>query len=190
MVVEVEFEKLSENESERACRLGVPVGYAVEGEREAKERLMRVCEAKFVFRELVAEVVNGAIVAGGVSISSVPFVKSVAGMGRVCVVIATLGYATERELCRASMESTRTHFLLDAVSDVYVEALCDFAEEYIAKGRKHSARYSPGYMGLSLDLQKDLIKLTDAERLIGIKLTESKLMTPRKSVSFVFGIEE
>jgi cobalamin-dependent methionine synthase I len=47
-------------------------------------------------------------------------------------------------------------------------------------------RFSPGYGDWTLDNQPQVLQLAEAER-IGITLTESNIMIPRKSVSAVIG---
>ena len=49
-------------------------------------------------------------------------------------------------------------------------------------------RYSPGYGDLPLTLQPQLLSLLDAARQIGLTLTDTCLMTPRKSVTALFGL--
>ncbi|MDH5542179.1 MAG: hypothetical protein OEY64_04350 [Nitrospinota bacterium] len=47
-------------------------------------------------------------------------------------------------------------------------------------------RYAPGYGDWSLDAQPEMMRLTQGER-IGVHLTETNIMIPRKSVSAVIG---
>ena len=48
-------------------------------------------------------------------------------------------------------------------------------------------RFSPGYGDFSLDCQKDIIRALEAEKTVGVTLTDSLLMTPSKSVTAVIG---
>ena len=52
------------------------------------------------------------------------------------------------------------------------------------------SRYSPGYGDLPLELQREIIRVLDCGRTIGITLTESLLMQPSKSVTAVIGMKE
>ena len=75
-----------------------------------------------------------------------------------------------------------------ALADALIEALCDFAEAEVCSGLDTSGRFSPGYADLELSLGKEIIALTDAERTLGIKLTESGLMVPKKSVNAIIAV--
>ena len=49
-------------------------------------------------------------------------------------------------------------------------------------------RFSPGYGDLPLELQKDVFRVLDCPRKIGLSLNESLLMSPSKSVTAIIGI--
>jgi cobalamin-dependent methionine synthase I len=51
-------------------------------------------------------------------------------------------------------------------------------------------RYSPGYGDLSLSFQPVLLNELNAAKLLGITLTDSYLMIPRKSISAIIGVKE
>ena len=50
-------------------------------------------------------------------------------------------------------------------------------------------RFSPGYGDLALAHQKEVLKLLNAEKNVGITLTDTCLMVPTKSVSAIVGIK-
>ena len=60
-------------------------------------------------------------------------------------------------------------------------------DEATARGLGTGMRASPGQEGWSIWQQQMLFGLLSAEE-IGVRLTESCLMLPRKSVSFVIGL--
>ena len=49
-------------------------------------------------------------------------------------------------------------------------------------------RFSPGYGDLSLELQRDIFRLLDCQRQIGVTLGDSLLMSPSKSVTAIIGV--
>jgi hypothetical protein len=81
-------------------------------------------------------------------------------------------------------------FIIDALADALIEAVCDAAEEEISLGLDTTGRFSPGYGDLELSLGCEILTLCDAERLLGIKMTESALMVPKKSVSAIIAIKD
>ncbi len=83
-------------------------------------------------------------------------------------------------------------FILDAIGSLTVEKAMDKIQESLkfsveSQELKISNRYSPGYCNWPLTDQKPLFDLI-GQKPIGIELSDSCLMTPRKSVSGLIGI--
>ena len=82
--------------------------------------------------------------------------------------------------------------LLDAAATAAVEHLADQVDALIqreaARSGQHTVwRFSPGYGDWPLDQQPELIRVTKCET-IGISLSESKMLVPRKSVTAIIGL--
>jgi hypothetical protein len=82
-------------------------------------------------------------------------------------------------------------YILDTIGSVTVEAAIDKIQksvenELIIEGVKITNRYSPGYCGWALKEQKQLFAFFP-NNLAGIKLSDSCLMDPIKSVSGIIG---
>jgi len=82
-------------------------------------------------------------------------------------------------------------FYLGHVGGWMADYLADRVDERIRRecakhGYKTTMRYSPGYGDWTLDAQPDLLKAVEAER-VGARLTDTKIMIPRKSVSAAIG---
>lgn len=83
--------------------------------------------------------------------------------------------------------------ILDSCASAAVENLCDNLEtdlraEVEAEGLFLTDRFSPGYGDLPLSFQRDFCALLNAQRQIGLTVSESSLLIPRKSVTAVLGI--
>ena len=83
-------------------------------------------------------------------------------------------------------------YILDAIGSLTVENAMDKIQQKLKSdmsknGFKISNRYSPGYCNWPLSDQKPLFELI-GENSTGIGLSDSCLMTPRKSVSGIIGI--
>ena len=74
-------------------------------------------------------------------------------------------------------------FIYDAVCSAIAEAACDAAEKKICAGERTKNRFSPGYADCPLEAQKDIFGLISPDKYIGVKLLDSLLMSPMKSVS-------
>lgn len=82
--------------------------------------------------------------------------------------------------------------LLDGIGSAAVDALTEEASKFIAekascRGYETSSPINPGMPGLPIAEQRQLLKLVPAGK-IGVSLTSSGMMVPRKSVSMVIGI--
>lgn len=83
-------------------------------------------------------------------------------------------------------------YILDAIGSLTVEKAMDKIQENLkvacaAEGLKISNRYSPGYCNWPLTDQQPLFELI-SDNPTGIALSDSCLMTPRKSISGIIGI--
>ena len=72
----------------------------------------------------------------------------------------------------------------EQIAQMVHERVCDEASE---RGWRTGMRASPGQEGWAIEQQRQLFSLVPAER-VGVRLTESCLMIPRKSVSFAIGL--
>ena len=107
--------------------------------------------------------------------------------------VCTIGPALELEAARSSCagESLRA-LLLDAIGSVAVESLARqtariIADAAAAMGLEAGVRFSPGYGKWALEGQRELFAIADGAA-IGVRLNDSCIMEPRKSVSFAVRI--
>lgn len=79
--------------------------------------------------------------------------------------------------------------VLDAIGSALVEGLAESAQKYLAfldESYELTPRYSPGYGDLDLRVQAIFFEILEPEK-IGISLTKSYMMVPRKSVTAICG---
>ncbi len=112
-----------------------------------------------------------------------------------CVLIAaTLGNALETAIRRAQVRGLTRALMLDCCGSAAIESVCDAAEAEIraavGEGKHLTDRFSPGYGDLPLSVQPLLLDILDAPRRIGLTLTPTGIMTPRKSVTAILGIAD
>jgi hypothetical protein len=87
-----------------------------------------------------------------------------------------------------------TGYVYDVIGSEVAEAAVDLMQEnllktMIAEGKKITNRYSPGYCGWDVAEQHKLFQLIP-DNFCGVKLNDSALMNPEKSVSGFIGIGE
>ena len=111
----------------------------------------------------------------------------------VIVFTATVGIEIDRLIEKYGKISPSKAVILDALGAERIEALCDaFCEDMslVVKDRnlQIKPRFSAGYGDVPLEIQKDIFRVLDCHRKIGVTLNESLLMSPSKSVTALIGL--
>ena len=106
---------------------------------------------------------------------------------------ATLGVESERLLLMEQARSSTQAVIMDAVLSAAIEAVCDQMEdklrgEFAQKGLHLTDRFSPGYGDMPLEQTRDICEVLSAARGIGLTVSSSGIMIPRKSVTAVLGV--
>ena len=134
--------------------------------------------------------------------------KNLLGCDRAVLFAATIGSGIDRLIRRYEKADPKLGLLLQGLGAERVESLCDafnadvdaVARILQEKKRKEDApdydvtvpatrfRFSPGYGDLPIEVQREFLPLLDAERRLGITLSDSCLMAPSKSVTAIIGI--
>lgn len=119
--------------------------------------------------------------------------RHLAGAGEVAVLAASVGPHLETEVTRLFAAGEYTAgLLLDAAGTTAVEAAADAANVLIAdqaarRGLLAKCRFSPGYGDWTITDQAAIVALAGGAS-IGIMVTETSMLVPRKSVSAVIGL--
>lgn len=118
--------------------------------------------------------------------------RNLSGCDRIVVFAATLGLGLDRLIARYGYQSPSKALMLQAIGAERIEALCDrfceqLRQEAAQAGLHPVPRFSPGYGDFPLELQKDIFRVLDCSRKIGLTLNESLLMSPSKSVTAIAG---
>lgn len=117
------------------------------------------------------------------------------GCDKLILFAATVGIETDRLISKYSRISPVKALMFQAIGAERIEALCDTFEnkikaQYAAEGRECVYRISAGYGDIPLEMQKDIFKILDCPKRIGLSLNESLLMSPTKSVTAVIGVKK
>ncbi len=109
--------------------------------------------------------------------------------------VATIGSSLENKVSEFFTQGEYPRAIaLDAVGTVAVESLSKYIENLICQEAKEqyfkTTRYfSPGYGDWDINQQKIIFQIIPADK-IGVKLTESCMMVPKKSLSWAMGTGE
>lgn len=112
---------------------------------------------------------------------------------KVIICATTLGYQVDQRIRLAGITNMSTAILLDTAAMVIIEAQLDqwmtsLNETEVLKGTYLSQRYSPGYGDMPLSVQHAILGALDTAKSIGLTITASEILLPKKSVTAVIGI--
>ena len=131
----------------------------------------------------------------GIEITSHSLEAALKGCSETYIFAATLGEDVDILLRRYSAASVSRATVMQAAAAAYIEAYCDevcrgFAKEASAEDLSLRPRFSPGYGDLPLSLQRGILAVLEAQRSLGIVLTDSLLLLPTKSVTAFIGLSD
>lgn len=108
------------------------------------------------------------------------------------IMACTIGPQAERIIQLKKLQSATSGMIADACASALVEGYADLCQKEIEGNLKPNQtltfRFAPGYGDLPLATNKMILEELKAEKRIGIHLTETMLMTPRKSIVAILGI--
>lgn len=113
---------------------------------------------------------------------------------KIAILAVTIGEDIENEITNSSENENYAHaLLLDAAATEAVEEAADLSEKIIEReARKEgfylTSRFSPGYGDFPLTMQKEILELASGDK-IGISLTSSLMLIPRKSITAIIGFK-
>ncbi|MBO6016943.1 MAG: hypothetical protein J6P42_02795 [Oscillospiraceae bacterium] len=176
--------------------LGYPGGPLPDGipeQLEAAERELFRCAVPRVIWRLFDRDADGSLTGTGFTPAGADIREFLKDCDRVILMAATLGMEVENLLRRTQARDMAQALMLDAAASAAVENVCDnlcadLAETFAP--RCLTDRFSPGYGDLPLSQQRDLFRLLDVTRRIGVSLSESGLMVPQKSVTALIGVSD
>ena len=112
---------------------------------------------------------------------------------RAILLACTLSDTADRLISRYSVTDMTRALITDALASAMIEQVCNKAENIIKEENSISHmtwRFSPGYGDLPIDIQKKFISVLNADKQIGLTVTQDNILIPRKSVTAVSGISD
>ena len=154
--------------------------------------LVPVARMRYMSDMVEAEKISsGRVRLGGVEFQTGAIIGSyLDGMTSACVFVSTAGREFEAVVRNLAAKSDIVaDFIADSIGSVLAEMAVGRLEMDLGLGNCLSLPYSPGYCGWDVCEQQKLFSLFPSEP-CGIRLSESSLMTPEKSVSGFFAMGE
>lgn len=187
--VNIDVNDIHINKSELAQRLKTPVGFENDVVTECENSIKRAAQPKcYVIEVCVKTDAPNKVALGTLEVYSKDLYKNLAGCKKAYIMAVTLGMEVDRLISSLRIVSPSKAFISDSVASAFAEAAADCVSDKLSINEKLRPRYSPGYGDLSLDVQKDVLNLLNADKLLGIKLGANLLMTPKKSITAIQGV--
>ncbi len=159
--------------------------------RICEQKILDECQPRFIYR--IFDYADAKV--EGIEIPGNDIKNLLAECKEVVLFGATIGNNVERLISRTEKIDMADAFIMDACASTAIENLCnnfeeDFRREVESRGKYLTDRFSPGYGDLPLEFQKTLTGMIDMSRRIGVSLSGTLLMTPRKSVTAIMGVSD
>ena len=121
--------------------------------------------------------------------------RHLTGCSHAVLLAVTLGPGVDAQIRRAGVGDIAAGVASDALGSALAEQMADAAEaerrQWAAgQGRYLTGRYSPGYGDWPITVQPLVAAALDTARRAGLCVTDSNLMTPRKSVTALLGVSD
>lgn len=150
-------------------------------------------EPKHVMRRFPAEVCEDCVKTAGFTLRSRQLAKNLKDCREVVFFAATLGTGVDRLLHKYLKLQVSKAVVVQATAAAAIEAYCNQCQRKLeaqcaAEGLFVRPRYSPGYGDLALTVQDDFLQVLQAQKTVGIVLTEGDIMLPEKSVTAIMGL--
>lgn len=160
---------------------------------ECLAELQEVSAPRFFSRSFpLRRLPDGKLDFGCFQAESRDLAKNLKDCDRVILFAATLGTGPDLLARRYGRLEMSRAVVIQAAAAAMIEAWCDGKNEELRReaarhGESLRPRFSPGYGDFSLQYQKNMMVALQAEKTVGITLTDSLLMVPSKSVTAVIG---
>ncbi len=155
--------------------------------------LIKSAHPAFTWRSFDIERIGGSLEAGGIKLMGDSIAEHLNGCDKAVFMAATASAETDMLIVRAEARNMTDALILDALGSAAAEQVCAMAETEIREkfqGFYMTWRYSPGYGDFSIDTQKKIAEVLSVQKRIGVTVTDSCLLIPRKSVTAIIGISE
>ena len=113
-----------------------------------------------------------------------------------CILMAaTLGINIEKDIKKYSCTELTKGIIIDSCATTAIEEVCDRVQNEIENnilknGQYLTFRYSPGYGDLSIEKNTEILYILNGQKEIGLTITNSGIMIPRKLVIAIIGITD
>ena len=129
----------------------------------------------------------------GMTINSKDLAEHLDGCRRAFLLAATLGVEADALIRRYSVLDMGKTLIAQAICTAMIEDYCNQIENEIIEkpefaGAGFAVRFSPGYGDFDIAHQKDILRILDCAKRIGLSMTGEYMLVPSKSITAVMGL--
>lgn len=192
----MELSQISKSEAARYMGVKGTPDQAVAELLDRAEKIVREkIRPKYVYIETDVTFTDEGVVLGAMSVplTGEDIKRHLSGCNRAVIMAATLTQEADKLIRQAAVTNMAESLAIDCLCSAAVEQVCDRAEEEIfsrCSAPYRTWRFSPGYGDLPLSLQSSLLLALNAQRRIGLTVTDSSLLIPSKSVTAIIGMAD
>ena len=162
---------------------------------ECEQHLLSAVTPKFVYAVFDIEHSENSIEVSGtpLTLKGHDISAHLADCEQCVLFAATLGAGADAVIRGYESAAMEKAVIADCMASAAIEQVCDRAETEIREklpDKHFTWRFSPGYGDLPLNIQRDFLNVLNAQKRIGLTVTESLILIPRKSVTAVIGVSE
>jgi hypothetical protein len=161
------------------------------------KEVIDICKENFVYQIFDIHHKDNQIILLGSTLvlKDMDIINHLASSKKCLVMAATLGIDVDRRIAYYSRFDITKGLIMDACATTAIENLCDelqaqIMEKSLVDNLHITNRFSPGYGDFSIKNQREVLNVLNAYKNIGLSVTESSIMIPRKSVTALIGLSE
>lgn len=166
-----------------ALRLGYPDAQSVDERtadmiRQALQEVAGISEFKYIHSEFSTP--------PEFLLQHIEYQNYLSGCSKILLCVTTLGIAIDRKIKQLQIHDMPNAVIFDAAAGVFLEHQADQFEKELPY-EELGFRFCPGYNGTQLSDNKEIIRLTKAEK-IGISCLDSGMILPSKTMAGIIGV--
>lgn len=174
------------------CKLSPRVSSLIDEYSEQSYQLIEPAYS-YIIKNIEGVRKSYVFIEGSIVFESDVIARLLSPCSKLALLVATIGSRLEEMVVQLSRHKRLLQAaVLDAIGSVAVENVADTVQEKIRneaeeQGLVISRRFSPGYCDWTIRQQTEFFRAINREN-AGVRLTESLLMVPQKSISGIIGI--
>lgn len=156
---------------------------------ECLNEVEKIANPKAVFVISDVSVIENCVRLDFADLESKSLSQNLKDCSQAYVFCATLGIEVDRAFQRYLCVSKAKAMMFSAIASSYIESYCDYLNSELVKDKTARPRFSPGYGDLKLECQERILQVLEANKNLGVTLTQSCMMTPVKTVTAIIGVK-